>query len=303
MTDLKQMHLSKDLNLDRVNIYFFILYASQSLSCVVLSSTFPYFLFLNLGQFQNSTLEERVELLEGQVVVIQDEIVDLDEDVDFLFDEQVIQDERLLNLEETTNSINAELVSVDDEIEGTNYVEAINTETDFSIKHIGNSKNMTNRCHFVNLGLQDTTLALDFRVTVLEENGGDDGNSSVAELEMRVETLEETAADHETRISETESELTGICAIKCCCLPLGRTLPGKLCAIPTRCKISKIHQNDHTATLKHKNNNSNVLLKLTKRFHNYVLILDLDETVTDQETRLTAAEENIQGTSIRCEFQ
>ena len=58
--------------------------------------------------------------------------------------------------------------------------------------------------------LQDTTLALDFRVTVLEENGGDDGNSSVAELEVRVETLERTAADHETRISATEVDVNGI---------------------------------------------------------------------------------------------
>ena len=57
--------------------------------------------------------------------------------------------------------------------------------------------------------LQDTTLALDFRVTVLEENGGDDGNSSVAELEVRVEALEGTAADHETRISAAESDITG----------------------------------------------------------------------------------------------
>ena len=46
--------------------------------------------------------------------------------------------------------------------------------------------------------LQATTLALDFRVTVLEENGGSDGNSSVTELEVRVETLEGTVADHET---------------------------------------------------------------------------------------------------------
>ena len=59
-------------------------------------------------------------------------------------------------------------------------------------------------------GLQDTTLALDFRVTVLEENGGGDGNSSVAELEVRVETLEGTVADHETRISAAETDLTGI---------------------------------------------------------------------------------------------
>ena len=57
--------------------------------------------------------------------------------------------------------------------------------------------------------LQDTTLALDFRVSVLEENGGGDGNSSVAELELRVETLEGTANDHETRISAVETDING----------------------------------------------------------------------------------------------
>ena len=57
-------------------------------------------------------------------------------------------------------------------------------------------------------GLQATTLALDFRVTVLED-GGDDGNSSVAELEARVETLEGTAEDHETRISTSEGDING----------------------------------------------------------------------------------------------
>ena len=57
--------------------------------------------------------------------------------------------------------------------------------------------------------LQDTTLALDFRVTALEENGGSDGNSSVAELEVRVETLEGTTADHDTRISAVEADVNG----------------------------------------------------------------------------------------------
>ena len=52
-------------------------------------------------------------------------------------------------------------------------------------------------------------MALDFRVTTLEENGGGDGNSSVAELEVRVERLEGTAADHETRISSVESDISG----------------------------------------------------------------------------------------------
>ena len=47
-------------------------------------------------------------------------------------------------------------------------------------------------------------------MTVLEENGGSDGNSSVAELEGRVETLEETAADHEIRISAVEVDTNGM---------------------------------------------------------------------------------------------
>ena len=55
--------------------------------------------------------------------------------------------------------------------------------------------------------LQGTTIALDLRVTALEENGGSDGNSSVAELEVRVETLEATAADHEMRISAAELDI------------------------------------------------------------------------------------------------
>ena len=46
-------------------------------------------------------------------------------------------------------------------------------------------------------------------MTVLEENGGGGGNSSVVELEERVETLEETAVDHEIRISDIESDVTG----------------------------------------------------------------------------------------------
>ena len=57
--------------------------------------------------------------------------------------------------------------------------------------------------------LQATTIALDFRVMALEENGGSDGNSSVAELETRVETLEGTAADHEMRISAAEAAING----------------------------------------------------------------------------------------------
>ena len=71
-----------------------------------------------LVSFQNTTIEERVTLLEIQVVVIQDDIAGieediieldedvtgLDQDVNYLFDEQVIQDERLLNLEQVIDT-------------------------------------------------------------------------------------------------------------------------------------------------------------------------------------------------------
>ena len=57
--------------------------------------------------------------------------------------------------------------------------------------------------------LKATTLGLNFRITFLEENGGGDGNSSVAELEVKVETLEGTAGDHEMRILAAETDSNG----------------------------------------------------------------------------------------------
>ena len=65
------------------------------------------------------------------------------------------------------------------------------------------------------LVLQSVATDLEDRVTVLEDNGGGGGNSSIAELEVRVETLEGTAADHETRISaaETDIECTASCSL------------------------------------------------------------------------------------------
>ena len=52
-------------------------------------------------------------------------------------------------------------------------------------------------------------MELDDRVTDLEENGGGGGNSSVAELEQRVETLEGTAANQETRLTAAEENIQG----------------------------------------------------------------------------------------------
>ena len=69
-----------------------------------------------LGLIQNATIEERVTLLEIQVEEIEGDVALLEGDVNFLFDETVIQDQRLFALEQTTDAINAELVAVDDEL-------------------------------------------------------------------------------------------------------------------------------------------------------------------------------------------
>ena len=74
---------------------------------------------------QNPTIEERVTILENQVVEIEEDVTGLDEDVNdlgvdltelegdvnFLFDEQIIQDERLFSLEQT-------VFAIDEEVEG-----------------------------------------------------------------------------------------------------------------------------------------------------------------------------------------
>ena len=46
---------------------------------------------------------------------------------------------------------------------------------------------------------------LDSRVTVIEENG----NQTISELEVKVETLEGTATDHETRLTAAEEHIQG----------------------------------------------------------------------------------------------
>ena len=48
-------------------------------------------------------------------------MTDLDQDVNFLFDEQVIQDERLFSLEQTSNGIIGELDVLGDEVEGIHF--------------------------------------------------------------------------------------------------------------------------------------------------------------------------------------
>ena len=43
------------------------------------------------------------------MALLEIQVVDLDEDVDFLFDEQIIQDERIFSLEQTSIDITADV--------------------------------------------------------------------------------------------------------------------------------------------------------------------------------------------------
>ena len=64
-------------------------------------------------------------LLEIQVVEIEEDISILIENDDFLFDEQIIQDERLLNLEETSVQVVVELAEVNADLQGSKSVRHI----------------------------------------------------------------------------------------------------------------------------------------------------------------------------------
>ena len=74
--------------------------------------------FPQLDAAQNSSLEERVSLLEIQVVEIEEDLDDLDQDVNFLFDDQVIQNERIFELETTSDQVEIEQVRINEDVEG-----------------------------------------------------------------------------------------------------------------------------------------------------------------------------------------
>ena len=60
---------------------------------------------------ENSTIEERVSFLEAQVA-------DLNEDMGFVFHQQITQDERLLSVDQTSDQVVVELAEVNANIQG-----------------------------------------------------------------------------------------------------------------------------------------------------------------------------------------
>ena len=158
---------------------------------------------------QNATIEERVALLEIQVTEVDERV-------------ELLERRRQLPVWGTdhpgweTLILEQDSDVFDDEIESEHLCQIQLSESNKNfcdgIKNISYNRYMSHypvKLCIAFIGLQDTTTALDFRVTVLEENEGSDGNSSVAELEVRVETLERTAAEHETRISAGEVDVDG----------------------------------------------------------------------------------------------
>ena len=94
------------------------------------------------------TIDERIALLEIQVT-------DLDQDVNFLFDEQVIQDERVFSVEEEIDVIDTRLLLIDNELEGES----------FDFKYFTLVFTLDVFAYFLQTfttELQDTTLVLDF---------------------------------------------------------------------------------------------------------------------------------------------
>ena len=65
-----------------------------------------------------SLLEIQVADLREDVTEVDEDVTGLDEDISFLFDEQVIQDERLLQLEQASVQVTVELAEINVNIQG-----------------------------------------------------------------------------------------------------------------------------------------------------------------------------------------
>ena len=140
---------------------------------------------------QNTTIDERVTLLELQMMEVQEDMVEVQEEVmqledqtAFLSDEvvilgdtQVLQDQRIYDLEQETSG-------------------------KVSYTQVYNLYFMAERVMLC------SSSDLDDRVEILEENGGAGGN--VTALEKRVTVLEVTATNHEERLITAEADIEGI---------------------------------------------------------------------------------------------
>lgn len=71
---------------------------------------------------QNLTIDERVSILEIQVVEIFSDVEKVEEATGFLFDEQVIQDQRLFALEQDADELDDEVEALEDDFSGWSFL-------------------------------------------------------------------------------------------------------------------------------------------------------------------------------------
>ena len=62
-------------------------------------------------------LEIQVDEIEEDIIITRVDLTELEGDVNFLFDEQVIQDEKLLNLEQETDEMEEQLIVINNNVE------------------------------------------------------------------------------------------------------------------------------------------------------------------------------------------
>lgn len=116
---------------------------------------------------------------------LRDDVSGIDSTVENLFDDQIIQNQRILTLEQTLHSLAVNLFEVQQDVQSKTVVLCFF----FKIFNLGFLL-FAPKVDFIFLlsVLQDAVFELDFRVTTLEEN--DDDIANLAELETRVSHLE-----------------------------------------------------------------------------------------------------------------
>ena len=67
--------------------------------------------FFVLEPAENGTIEERVTFLEIQMDEVQGDLAQTEDEITLLFSQQIIQDDRLVNLEEDTDSLEGSVES------------------------------------------------------------------------------------------------------------------------------------------------------------------------------------------------
>ena len=137
----------------------------------------------------DTNLEERVQALEFQMENVQEELMDVNDDVDILVSEvtiihadQVVQDERLLEVEDEVELVGKGVATLEENV---NALDASNAQLNVSVS------------------------ALDVRVTTVESQN-DNVTDDLNELSDRVDALGEDVTDLDESVTELEETTEGL---------------------------------------------------------------------------------------------